>query len=112
MTKPVFVVSEWLPKKECEEELSRRFKELLSLTLKKEKGCKRAHVTHQIQHPGSPGKSKYTLVLLQEYENLNAFDQHCAADYVKSFVSEHIENKVPGKNLVEAWTCRLFSEIK
>ncbi len=50
----VFVVSEWLPKENCEKELWKQFKKLLALTLEKESGCIRAHVTRQIPHPGSP----------------------------------------------------------
>ncbi len=80
MSEHVFVVSEWLPKKNHEKELWDKFKELLSLTKQKEKGCLRAHVTRQIAHPGSPEKSKYIIILLQKYVNTKAFDIHCEAD--------------------------------
>ena len=40
-----------------------------------------------------PGKSKYTIVLLQEYIDMHAFDIHCAADYVTNFFKDFIENK-------------------
>ena len=66
MSGHVFVVSEWLPKNGCDQELWHNFKKLMALTLKKEKGCVRAHVTKQISHPGSPSKSKYKIILLQE----------------------------------------------
>lgn len=108
MSEHVFVVSEWLPKKNREKELWDKFKELLSLTKQKEKGCLRAHVTRQIAHPGSPGKSKYTIILLQEYVNTKAFDIHCEADYVKEFVKKYIDNSET--SIVEDWQCRLFSE--
>lgn len=108
MSESVFVVSEWLPKKGHEQELWQLFKKLLALTLEKEKDCIRAHVTHQIPHPGSPGKSKYTIVLLQEYANIEAFDVHCSADYVKNFFKKYIESQETA--IIEDWTCRLFSE--
>ena len=91
MSDHVFVVSEWLPKEHHEEELRSSFKALLALTLEKEPGCLRAHVTRQIAHPGAPGKSKYTIVLFQEYINLQAFDVHCAADYVSNFFKTYVD---------------------
>lgn len=108
MSTNVFVVSEWLPKKNYEQELWDRFKALLALTKEKESGCIRAHVTRQIDHPGSPGKSQYTIILLQEYANVEAFDAHCAADYVKNFFNVYIDN--PETAIVDKWSCRLFSE--
>lgn len=108
MSDHVFVVSEWLPRKGYEKELQLQFKKLLALTLKEEKGCLRAHVTRQIAHPGSPGKSKYTIILLQEYVNVKAFDIHCAASYVTEFFKKYIENQETA--IVEDWRCRLFSE--
>ena len=84
MPSHVFVVSEWIPKEDCDQELWERFKKLMELS-RKEDGCVRAHATRQISHPGSPSKSKYTIVLLQEYVDIGAFDIHCAADYVTGF---------------------------
>ena len=108
MSAHVFVVSEWLPKENHEQDLWNQFKKLLALTLEKEKGCISAHVTRQISHPGSPGKSKYTIVLLQEYANIQAFDVHCAAEYVTDFFKKYIDNQETG--IVKDWTCRLFTE--
>ena len=108
MSKHVFVISEWLPKKNHEEALWQAFKKLLAETLEKESGCLRAHVTRQIAHPGAPGKSKFTIVLQQEYVDIQAFDIHCAADYVTRFVKTYLENK--DTTIVDDWTCRLFSE--
>lgn len=108
MNHPVFVVSEWLPKEGHEQELWQCFKELLALTLKKEPGCKRAHVTRQMVHPGAPSKSKFKIVLLQEYENVQAFDMHCQSEYVAHFFKTYIENKETA--IVAEWQCRLFSE--
>lgn len=104
----VFVVSEWLPKENCDEELWDFFKELMALTIKNESGCIRAHATRQIAHPGSTGKSKYKIVLLQEYVDIKAFDAHCQSDYVKNAFKKYIENEETSK--VEDWRCRLFSE--
>lgn len=110
MSNKVFVVSEWLPKEGCEQTLWECFKKLLATTLENEKGCVRAHVTKQISHPGAPGKSKYTIVLLQEYINLGAFDIHCASEYVARAFKELIED--PKTALIADWQCRLFSEDK
>ena len=108
MSGHVFIVSEWLPKEGCDQKLWTHFKNLMALTLEKENGCIRAHATRQISHPGSPTESKYTIVLLQEYVDLKAFDIHCAADYVKNAFKELIENKETA--MVADWRCRLFSE--
>ncbi|OAI48824.1 hypothetical protein AYO45_00685 [Gammaproteobacteria bacterium SCGC AG-212-F23] len=108
MSNHVFVISEWLPKEGYEYELWKNFKKLMALTLEKEKGCIRAHATKKISHPNSPGKSKYTIVLLQEYVDKKAFDIHCASEYVKNCFNELIENKET--SIVADWRCRLFSE--
>ena len=108
MSGHVFVVSEWLPKENCEEELWILFKELMALTKKNESGFITAHATRQIPHPGSPGKSKYKIVLLQEYVNIEAFDAHCHAGYVKRAFEKYIENEET--SIVKDWCCRLLSE--
>jgi len=108
MSNHVFVVSEWLPKENCEEELWLFFKELMALTKKNESGCVRAHATRQIAHPGSPGKSKYSIVLLQEYVDINSFDAHCDSEYVQNAFKEYVEN--PETAIVKEWQCRLFTE--
>lgn len=104
----VFVVSEWLPKENCERELWTVLKELMATTLANEKGCIRAHATRQISHPGSQGKSKYTIILLQEYASIKDFDLHCATEYVKNSFKQYVEDM--STCLVADWTCRLFSE--
>ncbi len=106
MSGHVFVVSEWLAKKSHEQELWQLAKNIMALT-SKEIGCVSAHATHQITHPGSPSKSKYTIVLLQEYINIQAFDVHCASDYVINFFKVYVENN--DSAIVEDWRCRLFS---
>lgn len=75
-----------------------------------ESGCVSARATRQLTHPGSPGKSRYTIVLMQEYVNVQAVDFHCAADYVMDFFRTSVENK--GTAIVEDWTCRLFAETE
>lgn len=107
MSGHVFVVSEWLPKKDKDQEVWDAFKKLMVIS-RKESGCIRAHATKQIPHPGSTGKSKYTIVLLQEYVDSKAFDLHCESDYVKNFFNNYIENKE--SSIIEDWTCRLFSD--
>jgi len=108
MSDHVFVVSEWLAKEGCEKELWQQVKKLMALTSEKEKGCVRAHATKQISHPGAPGQSKYTIILLQEYIDLRAFDIHCASEYVAKAFKDLVENTETG--LVADWRCRLFSD--
>lgn len=108
MSNSVFVVSEWLPKEGCEDALWMHFKDLMATTLKNEKGCVRAHATKQITHPGAPTKSKYTIVLLQEYVDVAAFDHHCASDHVVKAFKELLQDEQTG--LIADWQCRLFGE--
>jgi quinol monooxygenase YgiN len=108
MSNHVFVVSEWLAKENHEQRLFGLFKELLAKTLAQESGCIRAHATQQIAHLGAPGKSKYTIVLLQEYVSMEAFDMHCKANYVTEFFATYITNN--DTSIVEDWCCRLFCE--
>lgn len=107
MSNHVFVVSEWLPKPGKEQELWDSFKQLMNLS-RNEAGCVRAHATKQIKHPGSPSTSKYSIVLLQEYQNVKAFDDHCSEEYVTGFFKNYIEDEKT--SIVEDWQCRLFSE--
>ena len=108
MSNHVFVVSEWLAKPGHETEAWALFKNLMTLTKEKESGCISARCTKQIAHPGSPGKSKYQIVLMQEYDSLESFDRHCAADYVVNFAENYVLNKDTG--IIADWRCRLFSE--
>ncbi len=108
MSNHVFVISEWLPKENCDSECWKQLKKLMATTLENEKGCLSARAMRQIAHPGSPGKSKYTIVLQQEYVDINAYNIHCAAEYVKDLVKKYIENKDTA--IIKEGTCRLFSE--
>lgn len=110
MSGHVFVVSEWLPKENCEEELWNFLKELMALTKKNESGCIRAHATRQILHPSAKGTSIYKIILLQEYADITAFDVHCQAEYVKNAFKKYVENQNKENSLVKEWTIRLFSE--
>lgn len=108
MSNHVFIVSEWLAKEGHEAELYEQFKKLLGHSLKSEAGCLNARVTRQVEHPGAPTKSKYSIVLLQEYADVEAFNFHCNTDYVAHFFKTYIENQETA--IVEDWRCRLFSE--
>lgn len=108
MSEHVFVISEWLPKKNCEKECWQQLKNLMTQTLKNERGCVSARAMRQITHPNSPGKSKYTIVLQQEYIDLDAYNAHCNTEHVKNFIKKYIENKETA--VIEEGTCRLFSE--
>jgi len=108
MLSNVLVISEWLPKKNHEQILLESFKKLASLTLEKEQGCLKYNVTRQILHPGTKGQSKYTIILVEEFANIEAFEIHCQSEHVSDFVKNYIENKNTG--VVEDWRCRIFSE--
>lgn len=107
MSGHVFVVSEWLPKENKDQDFWKHAKSIMALT-SREKGCLRAHATRQLTHPGATGTSKYTFVLLQEYVNIQAFEAHCRADYVTDFFRKYVENE--DTSIVKEWTCRLFGE--
>lgn len=108
MSDHVFVISEWLPTVGCEQKLWNYFNELVKLTLQNEQGCIRAHAMKQIPHPGAPSESKFTIVLQQEYVDVDAFNIHCDSEYVKKAFEECIGNEDTA--LVADWQCRLFSE--
>lgn len=108
MSDHVFVVSEWLPKEGCEDQLWEVFKRLMQTTRENEPGCIRAHATRQIPHRGAPSTSKYKIVLLQEYENVEAFDAHCDSDHVAYVVETYLNDEV--NSIIEEWQCRLFHE--
>lgn len=103
MSENVFVVSEWLPKPGKEDEFWRLAQEMMARS-RQEPGCIRAHATKQIKHPGSPSTSKFPIILLQQYDNVAAFDAHCASEHVTGFFKDKLEP------LVEDWRCRLFAE--
>ncbi len=108
ITDKVYVISEWLPIKGCEKELWFKLKDLMRTTQELEPGCISARATKQITHAGSPGKSKYSIVLMQDYVNIEAFDLHCQAEYVIKFIKKYLEKKDTA--IVEDGRCRLFSE--
>ena len=106
MSNHVIVISEWLPKKDRHNDLLKVFKELAAITMQKEKDCIRYSVTQQVEHPGAPGKSKFTIILIQEYSNPKAFDAHCVSEHVQAFAKKYFEDD---NSLIEDWQCRLFS---
>lgn len=55
-----------------------------------------------------PHQSKYTIVLIQEYDSVEAFEVHDSSEYITNFFKTYVKNDTTG--IVEDWTCRLFSE--
>jgi quinol monooxygenase YgiN len=108
MSKPVFVVSEWLPKKGHEQELWDTFKAFSLECLEKEEGCASFCVTKQLAHPVSSGKTQFTIILMETFVSLPAFDTHCDAEHTVRAFNMFI-NEGDGC-IVEEWRCRLFSE--
>ncbi|MGE3318805.1 MAG: putative quinol monooxygenase [Candidatus Berkiella sp.] len=107
MSHTYFVISEWLPKASCFHDLVTIFKQLAAITLEKENGCLRYHVTQQIEHPGAQGQTQYPIVLIQEYASKEDFDKHCESDYVASFAEKYLLNEET--KLIEDWRCRLLA---
>ncbi len=107
MSSQILVVSEWLPKENQEEALFDSFKKLAKTTLEKEKECLKYHVTRQTAHPASKGESKYPILLVQEYVNVDAFNHHCTSEHVAAFTQSQFEQ--PEKSMIEDWRCRVFN---
>lgn len=107
MSKNYFVISEWLPKASCEQELLDVFKRLAAMTLEKENGCLRYHVTRQERHPGAPGQTEYPIILIQEYATKADFDKHCDSEYVSKFAEKYLINEET--KLIDDWRCRLLA---
>ena len=107
MLKHVQCVAEFLPKDGCEQELFDQLKQVGVKSLKNEEGCLRYLVTKQLPHAVSPQMSKYTVVTIEEFVDMQAFDKHCSSSYFKDFFQKYVESKVTG--LVEDVNVRLFS---
>ncbi len=103
----VYVIAEFSPKKNHEQEFFGLLNELGAQTLESEEGCLRYLVTQQILHPRAPGHSKYKIVSIEEFANEDAFDNHCKTKYVTDFIQKYIESKDTG--IVDDVCVRLFS---
>jgi len=53
MSKHVIVISEWLPKENCEQNIFETFLDLARKTLEAEKGCIQYNVSKQMTHPST-----------------------------------------------------------
>lgn len=107
MLKHVQCIAEFLPKEGCEQELFDQLNHVKAKSLKHEEGCLRYLVTKQIPHAISPQMSKYTIVTIEEFVDMQAFDKHGSSSYFKDFFHKYVENKSTG--LVEDLNVRLFS---
>lgn len=103
MSKGVFVISEWLPKNGHEEEFWEKAKMHMKRT-QKEEGCISARITKPVDHPRMPEQTKYTVVLLQQYKNVEAFTDHCNNHDIKDFFKGEMSH------LVDDWRWRLVQE--
>ena len=108
MSNHVYCIAEFLATKNNEQELFDRLTELYAKTLKKESGCLKYSLTRQIPHPGAPGTSKYTFVVIEEFSDIEAFDHHYQSDHVAEFIKQYIENE--DTVLIEDMCVRLFRE--
>jgi len=107
MLNSYFIVSEWLPKASCHDELLAIFKQLAAMTLEKESGCLKYHVTQPVEHPGATGQTQYPIILIQEYVSKEDFDKHCQSEYVAQFAEKYLLNEET--KLIEDWRCRLLA---
>lgn len=109
MPKQVHCIAEFLPIKGHEQELLHLLNELATETLANEKGCLKYCVTQQIPHRGATGKSKFTIVSIEEFKDWQAFDIHCNSSYVADFIQKYIE---PKDTPVEDLYVRLFENSR
>ena len=107
MSHSVYVIAEFLPRQNHEQELFELLNNLAAQTLKNEKGCLSYLVTRQVLHPGAQGVSKYKIVSIEEFSDKSAFENHCSASYVIDFVKQYIEPK--DTSIVDDFCVRLFS---
>jgi quinol monooxygenase YgiN len=106
MSDKVIVISEWLPKANCEQEAFEIFLNLARKTLNAERGCLQYNVSKQMTHPNTTGPRNFKIMLMQEFKSIEDFDQHCAAPYVAELFDKLIANK--NTSLIKNYECRAF----
>lgn len=108
MSKHVIVISEWLPKENCEQDLLEIFHDLARKTLEAEKGCIQYNVSKQMAHPSTTEPRDFKIMLMEEFQSIEDFEKHCEAPYVAALFNKLFANK--NTSLVDNYECRVFSK--
>jgi quinol monooxygenase YgiN len=109
MSEHILLISEWLPKENCEQRLLEAFQDLARKTLDDEKGCVQFNVSKQLLHSKTTAPRDFKIMLMQEYESVEDFEKHCEAPYVVEAFEVLLENK--GTALIDNYECRIFSKV-
>ena len=107
MTSRIYCIAEFEPKPGHEQELFEKLTSLEPLALR-EDGCVRYRVTRQIKHPQAPQESKFSIVFNEEWASIEAFEAHCAQQYLVDFFQRYVGN--PETSIAADCTVRLFND--
>ena len=108
MSKNVIVISEWLPKENCEQDIFEIFRDLARQTLETEKGCIQYNVSTQVTHPNTTSPRDFKIMLMQEFKSIEDFEKHCEAPYVAALFDKLIADQ--NTSLIDNYECRVFSK--
>jgi quinol monooxygenase YgiN len=106
--KNVIVISEWLPKENCEHGLFEAFRDLAWQTLSAEKECIQYIVSKQMTHHNTTQPRDFKIMLMQEFKSIEDFERHCEAPYVVALFDKLVSNK--NTSLIDNYECRVFSK--
>ncbi len=107
MTKRIYCIAEFEPKPGCEQELFEKLASLEPLAIR-EDGCIRYRVTRQIKHPQTMQESRFSIMFIEEWANIEAFEAHSVQPYITNFFERYVEN--PETSLTADCNVRLFSD--
>ncbi len=108
MSKNVIVISEWLPKRNLEQDIFEVFRDLARQTLSSEKGCIQYNVSKHMTHHYTTEPRDFKIMLMQEFKSIEDFEKHCEAPYVVALFDRLIANK--NTSPIENYECRVFSK--
>jgi len=106
--KNVIVISEWLPKENCEQDIFEVFRDLARQTLLAESGCIQYNVSKQMAHHNTTEPRAFKFMLMQEFKSIEDFEKHCKAPYVVALFDRLIANK--NTSPIDNYECRVFSK--
>ncbi|MFA7083619.1 MAG: antibiotic biosynthesis monooxygenase [Arcobacteraceae bacterium] len=91
MSKKIYCIASFKPKEGKLEELFKILQALEPKTLR-EDGCVQYLATKHISHPNATGTS-FPLVLNEIWASKEAFELHCARDFIADFFQTHCIDK-------------------
>ncbi len=108
MSQKIYCIAEFQPKSGKEQELFELIMSLESRTLR-EDGCIRYCVTRQIARPNTEySPSLYSIVINEEFTNIEAFNKHGNMWYIKDFFDKYIAN--PETSIAINSNVRIFTD--